>query len=409
MNRLRPGGTRRQALVVGAGIGGLTASIALADAGFDVAVVEQAKALGEIGAGVQLAANATRVLEHLGLGDALAAIGVEPTGKEIRLWSTGQRWPLFDLGAASRERWGHPYYTLHRADLHAVLLDGLGRRVPDAIRLDAQVIAVDVASPRPSVTLRDGTRIEADVVIGADGVHSPVRAAVAGPDRPIYSGCTAWRGVIAMDRLPTHLRSAVGVNWVGAGRHVVHYPLRGGTLMNFVGIVEKPDWVAESWTQRGAMDDCLADFVGWHDDVRTLIRAIDAHYLWALMVREPLHRWVAGHVALLGDAAHPTLPFLAQGAGMAIEDGLVLARALQAFDDVPTALAAYRDARHARTARVVRGSADNARRFHNPRLADADGAAAYVATEWQPGKVDARYRWLFEYRADEVALEAAAA
>ena len=394
-------------VIVGAGIGGLTAAIALAARGVTVTVLEQATVLGDIGAGVQLAANATRVLAGLGLAEPLRALGVEPHGKEIRLWSSGETWPLFDLGATSRSDWGHPYLTMHRADLHRVLVDGLRGHQPDALRLGATVTSIDVAGVRPSVALADGTRLSADVIVGADGVHSVVRGAIAGADRPAYSGCTAWRGVVPAERLPQRLRTAIGVNWVGPGRHVVHYPLRGGTLVNFVGIVEKPDWVAESWTQRGSVDECLADFEGWHDDVRTMIRAIDTHYLWALMIREPIDRWIAGRVALLGDAAHPTLPFLAQGAAMAIEDGLVLARALDQFDAVPDALTAYRDARFERTARVVRGSADNARRFHNPQLAHAAGAAAYVANEWKPEKVDARYRWLFEYRADEVSLRPA--
>jgi salicylate hydroxylase len=179
--------------------------------------------------------------------------------------------------------------------------------------------------------------------------------------------------------------------------------MRRGELINFVGIVEKQGWEVESWTQQGTVEECLQDFSGWHQDVRTLIESIEQHYKWALMVRDPIDNWTKGLVTLLGDAAHPTLPFLAQGAAMAIEDGHVLSRALQAYpDDTASALQAYQSARIERTSRIVLGSAENAARFHNPLLADAAGAQRYIDEQWQPKRVEERYGWLFEYRADEV-------
>lgn len=390
-------------VVVGAGLGGLTAALALLRQGFRVTVLEQAPELGEVGAGVQLSANATRVLGLLGLEDAISTAGAEPLGKEIRLWNTGQTWKLFDLGAASRERYGYPYCMFHRADLHKALEQGVRSISPTAIRLNSRCEAVETDGPRPSVLLKDGSRVEGDLIVGADGVHSRVRLPIAGADRPSYSGCLAWRGVIPTDRLPAHLRAPLGVNWVGPGRHVVHYPLRRGELINFVGIVERQGWEVESWSQRGSMADCLEDFAGWHDDVQTLIRSIDTHFKWAFMVREPLERWSIDRVTLLGDAAHPTLPFLAQGAAMAMEDGYVLARALAAHrDSIAEALAAYEAARVQRAARVVRGSNDNIARFHNPKLADAAGAAEYIGEQWTPDQVKRRYEWLFEYKADEI-------
>lgn len=390
-------------VVVGAGLGGLTAALALLRQGFRVTVLEQAPELGEVGAGVQLSANATRVLSLLGLQDAITTAGAEPLGKEIRLWSTGQTWKLFDLGAASRERYGYPYCNFHRADLHKALEQGVRNVSPTAIRLNSRCEAVQTDGPRPFVLLKDGNRVEADLIVGADGVHSRARLPIAGTDKPRYSGCLAWRGVIPTERLPEHLRAPLGVNWVGPGRHVVHYPLRRGELINFVGIVEREGWEVESWSQRGAMADCLEDFAGWHEDVRTLIRSIDTHFKWAFMVREPLERWSIERVTLLGDAAHPTLPFLAQGAAMAMEDGYVLARALAAHrNNIAEALAAYEAARVQRAARVVRGSNDNIARFHNPKLADAVGAAEYIGEQWAPDQVKRRYEWLFEYKADEV-------
>ena len=396
-------GPVNRVVIVGAGIGGLAAALALMREGFEVVVLEQAPALGEVGAGVQFSANATRVLSLLGLGDAVETVGAEVIGKIIRHWSTGRSWDIFDLGANSREKYGHPLCMFHRADLHRALVEGVERIDPSVIRLNSRCESVNIDGTWPAVVLQNGERVQGDLIVGADGVHSRVRVAVAGPDKPQFSGCYGWRGVIPMERLPQHLRSHVGTNWVGPGRHVVHYPLRRGELMNFVGIVEGEGWQVESWTQKGTMQDCALDFDGWHEDVQTMVRCIDTHFKWAFMVRQPITRWSSGRLTLLGDAAHPTLPFLAQGAAMAVEDGYVLARALAAHrDNLSDALRAYEAARVERTASVVRGSNENAARFHNPKLADPAGAAQYIEEQWSPEKVRQRYEWLFEYRADEV-------
>jgi len=394
--------SRTHVIVVGAGLGGLTAAAALLQRGFRVTVLEQAPVLGEVGAGVQLSANATRVLSLLGVGDAVLESGAQPLRKEIRLWNTGQSWPLFDLGNTSIEKYGHPYVMFHRADLHRALSDCVRRLDPQAIRLDARCERVEADGDRPRVVLANGEEIVGDVIVGADGVHSRVRRLMVGQDSSALSGLHAWRGVIPTEKLPEHLREPLSVNWVGPGRHVIRYPLRRGDLTNFVGIVEGSEWDVESWSCKGSLEDCLADFQGWDEDVQTMIRAIDVHYKWALMVREPIPNWTLGHVTLLGDAAHPTLPFLAQGAAMALEDGYVLARALEKQPgDIPAALAAYQSARLDRTARIVRGSNENAIRFHNPRLADAEGAVAYIEEQWEPTQVHQRYDWLFSYRVDE--------
>jgi salicylate hydroxylase len=185
----------------------------------------------------------------------------------------------------------------------------------------------------------------------------------------------------------------------------VHYPLRRGELLNFVGVVERSDWLIESWTAQGTRGECLADFAGWHGDVRALIEAIDVRYKWALMARSAMTRWSEGRVTLLGDACHAALPFLAQGAAMAIEDGYVLARCLEACgEDHAAAFARYEAARIERTTKVVDGSAANTRRFHNPRLADDRGADDYITTEWSEAKVEQRYDWLFTYDALNVEI-----
>ncbi len=401
-------------IIAGGGIGGLTAALALLHQGIDVQVLEQATELREVGAGVQLSPNATRTLFQLGLKDALLTLACVASGKQVRLWNSGQSWTLFDLGAESIERYGYPYVTMHRMDLQDVLAKAVMKLQPDAIRLGAKCVAVtqdalDVPGGQVRVQLADGDTVMGDVLVGADGVHSKIRASLFGDGAAVFSGCRAWRGVIPAHKLPAHLCGSEAFNWVGPGAHVIHYPLRGGELINFVGIVEKDDWQVESWAVQGRVEDCLADFKGWHEDVQTFIHALEVPFKWALMHREPMATWIAGRAVLLGDAAHPTLPLLASGAAMAIEDGFVLARCLSEKlsadqHDLPLALQAFESARMERTSRVVRGSSENARRFHNPALAHSAGAADYVAREWSEEKVRARYDWLFSYKVDEVSL-----
>ena len=390
----------RKILIAGAGIGGLTAALALLKRGFDVEVVEQATQLKEVGAGLQLSANGNRVLYELGLGEALKQLSCEATGKEIRLWTSGETWKLFDLGAVSVEQYGYPYFTVYRPDLLTVLAAGVRALKAGAIRLGARCNGFTQDDDGVTLLLEQGgaqAALRGDILIGADGVHSKIRQGLFGADRPEFTGIMAWRGVIPMERLPSRMRRMVGTNWVGPGGHIVHYPLRSGALMNFVGVRERADWQVESWSVAGSGDECAADFAGWHEDIQLMIRAIDVPYKWALMHRAPLPRWSVGRVSLLGDACHSTLPFLAQGAVMAIEDGFILARALTAHADVTLALAAYEAARLGRTTRIVEGANANAKRFHNPELANAEGARAYVDREWNEARVKERYEWLFTY------------
>lgn len=386
-------------LIAGAGIGGLTAALALIQRGHTVRIFEQAANLREVGAGLQLGANGTRVLIALGLRSAMERIVCEPAGKEIRLWSTGQTWKLFDLGESSVRRYGAPYWMVHRGDFHSVLRDAVHAADPDALHTGTAATGFAQDDAGITLMLASGEPVRGDALIGADGVHSAIRQHMFGVSRAQFTGIMAWRGLIPMQRLPAHLQRLVGTNWNGIGGHVVTYPLRRGEILNLVGARERDDWQVESWTEAGTIAECLRDFEGWHEDIQCMIRAIDTPFKWALLGREPLPRFSIGHATLLGDAAHPTLPFLAQGANMAIEDGMVLARCLAEYGDIPTALRHYDAARLARTAAIVRGSTDNARRFHNPALADAAGAAAYIDREWTPEKVSDRYDWLYEYDA----------
>ncbi|WP_349628538.1 FAD-dependent monooxygenase [Bradyrhizobium sp. JYMT SZCCT0180] len=384
---------------MGAGIGGLTAALACLRRGIDVEVFEQAPAFAEVGAGVQISANGSRVLLALGLEPALQPLWVEPAGKEIRLWNTGETWKLFDLGVVSRERYGAPYFMIHRADLHRALVDAVTALKADAVRLNSRYLKFEQDETGVQITLQDGARSRGDVLIGADGVHSQIRSQLAGADRAHFTGCVAWRGLIHASLLPSKFSRPVGTNWVGSGGHVVTYPVRGLESFNFVGIVERDDWQVESWTERGTHDECAADFEGWHPDIHEIIRNIDVPYKWALLGRQPLTRWSFGRVTLLGDAAHPTLPTLAQGANMAIEDGAVLAQCLSENADFPQALSRYESLRIGRTTKLVNGALDNSKRFHNPALADAVGAKRYVENEWREDKVKQRYDWIFEYDA----------
>lgn len=390
--------------IVGGGLGGLTAALALMLKGLKVTVYEQAHELKEVGAGVQLGPNAVGVLYHLGLEEQLRGISTDTQGKRVRLWNTGQSWPLFDLGALSVSMYGFPYLTVHRADLQRILVDKIIELDSSCIVLNAKVSGVSQNARGVNITFEGRENVACDVLVGADGVRSLVRRSLFGLDEAKQSGIMAWRGVIDCKKLPAHMHENIATNWVGPGAHVVQYPLRRGELMNFVGAIEGNRWDIESWSEKGDTQECLEDFKGWHEDIHTLIKAIDTPYKWVLKVRDPMRQWSVGAVTLLGDACHPMLPFLAQGAGMALEDAYILARCLSSSDSVPQALERYENARVERTSRVVEGSNANAKRFHNPALADALGAADYVRREWNEERVKERYEWLFRYNAETVEI-----
>jgi salicylate hydroxylase len=392
-------------VVIGGGIGGLAAALALLRQGIEVEVYEQSSELKEVGAGVQIGANGTRVLHALGLKGAIERSQVVPSGKEARLWNTGQSWKTLDLGAISVERYGAPHILMHRGDLHAALIDAIRASKPDAVQLDQRCAALTQKSESVEVRFASGRIVNAALVIGADGIHSNVRHALFGRDTAQFTGCVAWRGLVPMHRLPPHLARNTATSWLGPAGHVLHYPVRRGELMNFIAFVERTDWQIESWTVAGTIAELAHDFPGWHCDVHEIIRHLDVPYKWALWVRPPMERWSVGRVTLLGDACHPTLPFLGQGAVMALEDAYVLAGCLKKYAaDHATALATYENARRDRTAAVVRASAETRNRAFNPALADAEGVTAYLAREWEQGPVMALYDKVYAYDATSTAI-----
>lgn len=381
-------------VLAGAGVGGLTAAAALG-AKAEVLVLEQAPGLAEVGAGLQLSPNASRVLRRLGMGPDLEAIGFEPQAIEVRDAASGALMLRQALGPAARERWGAPYLHVHRADLQALLAARAGAAA--TLRLAARVEGVEQDAARVRLRLADGEAVEADAAIGCDGLRSAVREALWGAGRPRFTGMTAWRGTVETARLPQGLIAPIAAVWTGRGRHFVHYYVRGGAAVNFVGVVEGGGWRSESWSERGDRAELAKDFAGWPEPVQALIEAAPDAWRWALFDRPPLPRWSQGRVSLLGDAAHPMSPAFAQGAAQAIEDGEAVARHLLSGAGVEASLKAYEAERLQRTARVQALSRRNAKLFHmgqTARLLFAGEAAwARLAGAARPARLD----WLYGY------------
>jgi salicylate hydroxylase len=378
-------------LVAGGGIGGLAAALALAHDGHDVEVLERAQAFGEVGAGLQLAPNATRILHGWGLERPLARIAFAPEAVDVRDRADGALLHRTPLGAAAVERWGAPYLQVHRADLHAILLDA-ARAAGVAMRLSAAVSKVERAAAGVRLEAAGEVR-EANLLVGADGLHSGVRTALFGPTPARFIGETAWRGLVPADRLPPGLIAPCATVWTAPGSHFVHYPVRGGTLISFAGFTPQRAWREESWSAPAQPGEIAAAFAAWPAPVTGLIAAMEAAgsagWRWAVHDRAPLSSWNKGRAVLLGDAAHPMPPFLAQGAGMAIEDAESLARHLRGSEDVEMRLSAYAAERRARTAKVRAWARRNGQVFHLPRLLRRAVFAAADIGPW--GDLD----WLY--------------
>lgn len=387
-------------VIVGGGIGGLTAALALLQRGFMVRVLEQSRELREVGAGLTLTPNASRALAALGLAEALDTIGSAPARGAIRHYASGATLvPLIEED--SRTRYGAPIYHVHRADLHRILLQAIEARWPGTVGTGCEL--VDVEQDRVSVTavLADGQRLAGAALVGADGVRSRLRALCFGDDRPRFSGYVAFRGLVPGDALAAELKEPPISFWVGPRRSFMRYRLRDGQLYNYVAIARREAWAEEGWTIPARVDEVIAEFADFEPRVHGVLRATPYEGLfgWGIFEREALPGWVCGRVSLLGDAAHAMPPFLGQGAVMAIEDGVVLGRAFAAADSVDAALALYEATRRPRTAAIARLAQAQGEVYH------ADDPAEQVAAL---GRSMAEQRRFYDYDAGSVPLHGSA-
>jgi len=350
--------------IIGGGIAGLAAALALHRRGVEVTVYEQAGALSEIGAGVQMTPNAMNALRLLGLEESAMAVAFEPASQILRSWRSGRVIYRTPIRGVFRERFGAPLCSFHRADLLSVLAAPLRDR---AIRLDARCVAIEPGEASAAAYFADGRTIEADIVVGADGIHSLVRTSLFGADSPRFTGCMCWRGLVPAERIPPGLIEPSSLNWMGPHGHVVHYYVRRGEMVNFVAIHDTDQWTEESWIREADRDELMATYAGWNEKLLRLFECSDRYFKWGLFDREPLPRWTKGRVTLLGDSAHAMLPFLAQGAAMGIEDACTLGELVARLpDNLDEALRRYEDLRVPRTRRAVLGSRERAKLNHLP-------------------------------------------
>jgi salicylate hydroxylase len=390
----------RTVVVAGAGIGGLTAALALAAHGIGVIVLEQAERLEEVGAGLQLSPNASRILIALGLRGALAERAVAPDAISVRAARHGGEIVRIPLGRAA-ERDGAPYWVIHRADLQAALREAAARQPLVDLRLGTACARFATENDGVRVTTARGDSIAAAALIGADGVHSTVRDRLFPDVRPQSVGTIAWRGTAALERIEGRVPARETRLWLGGGLHMVAYPISAGRAVNIVAFTPGT-WRGEDWSAPGAAAELtgILDTHGWGHDARRFIAATEGWTRWALATIDSRRIASRGPVALIGDAAHAMLPFAAQGAGMAIEDAAVLAHQLAATpDDTVAACARYAAARAARVARVQRTAERNGRIYH---LQGAAALARNLAMRGLGGtRLLKRQDWIYRWRAEE--------
>ena len=372
--------------LLGAGIAGLACARALALRGAEVTVLEQAAAIREVGAGLQISPNGAAVLRALGLGEALDRAGTAATG--VRLTDGPTAEPVLSMDLRGRD-----FRLLHRADLIALLLEG-ARGAGAELRLLQRIETVDLTGARPRIITAQGAALTPDLLIGADGLHSPTRAALNGAAAAVFTGQVAWRAVLP--EAEAEDTAALAEVHMGPGRHLVSYPLRGGRQRNIVAVEERSRWAEESWTLRDDPMDLRLAFETFSPRVRGWLDRVEEVHLWGLFRHPVARHWHGGRAVILGDAAHPTLPFLAQGANMALEDAWVLADCLARHDTPEAAFAAYQQARAARCARIVAASTANARAYHlSSPLRDIAHLGLRIGGRIAPQAALRRFEWIY--------------
>ena len=384
--------------IIGGGIGGAAAALSLLKAGFDVHVYEQARELREVGAGVQISPNASCVLHGLGLADELAGLGVKPLAWHQRRWDNGKTLLRTPLAGAMEEAFGYPHYQMHRADVLNTLISAIPA---ERMHVDHSLVRLKEEEGQIEAQFQNGRTARSDALVGADGIHSTVRTLLFGAEKPHFTGCVCYRGLVPAERV-AHLNIPVEAQiWMGPGNHFVDYDVRNGELLNFVAVIDQDTWTRESWTDPGNVADALAAFDGWNPQVRGILEAVQETFIWALFDRPPMRQWSKGRATLLGDSCHAMLPFMAQGAAQSIEDGAALAACLAAQPDVIAALRQYEAVRLPRTARVQGLAAHNKIRFHLPDGPEQEARDAEMAknvTDWSPASVT----WLYGHDASRL-------
>ncbi|HWK60675.1 MAG TPA: FAD-dependent monooxygenase [Eoetvoesiella sp.] len=392
--------TKMKVGIIGGGIGGVTLAAALSQRGIQTHLFERAAQFGEVGAGIQMTPNAVKVIKALGAGDALAKVGFLPEALVGRNWDSGEETFRIPLKQDCPRLYGAEFYHVHRADLHHLLTE----LITDAnVTFSAQCTGVAQDEGKAVAHFADGSTFEADLIVGADGVRSEVRRALFGEEEPHFTGNMCYRAVVPFDEMPDFVAPEASF-WLGPKSHVVTYYVNGGKGVNIVAVSETANWVEESWNARSTREELLADFEGWHPNIAKLFERVTEVYRWGLFDRDPMTKWSKGRVTLLGDAAHPMLPFLSQGAAMAIEDGYVLAQALEALPGrLDEALARYEAERLPRTSRVQLEARERGKTYH---LSSKEEQARRDAEYREQQKKDPhaggiKANWVYAYNATD--------
>ncbi len=391
--------TDRPLIIAGAGIAGLTLALTLARQGHRVTLIEKRTRIDEVGAGLQISPNASRILIGLGLGPALSRVAGEPSELIVRDGKSGARLASMAQGDAMRQAYGAPYWHIHRADLQTVLLDAVRSLDHVTLSFGRGIVGLqqDDKGVRIETETANGQRamIEGAALIGADGVWTRTAALLGDGSEPRFTGYTAWRASLPMNEAPPLFRENITGLWLGPSAHLVHYPLRGGRVLNIVATIS--DRSAEpGWSRPGDKASCEAKFRQWAQPVRELLSTVPEWNIWSLYDRPPRLNAARGRATLMGDAFHPVLPFLAQGAAMAIEDSAVLAQELAQTEDIAAAFRAYVARRAPRAGRLQKEARDNGRIYH--MHAPLSWARNLALKNTDAARMAQRYQWLYGFQ-----------